>query len=211
MDPLGFLIRRVGRAADDVPGIRAYHSGPRKFRTFDPDRIGSTTGASVGYGHYLTDDLNYSREYKPPRGYTHEFAIQVPPETLMKLNAPVGPEHMEAARQWAAGLPGGYYKELAEEAVANKGGAWDVYDYARKALAPSMGDAAAKRETVSRLRQLGVNGFLEDSQGTNIYVMFPGTEDKIRYLRSLSLIPPTVGAVGLANQQQQEGSTAPAF
>lgn len=201
------LIRRVGEAADDVPGIRAYHSSPRKFRTFDPDRIGSTTGASVGYGHYLTDDLDYSRQYKPPRGYTHEFAIQVPPETLMRLNAPVSPEHLEAARQWASGLPGGHYKQLAEEAVASQGEAWNVYDYARKALAPSMGDAASRREAVQRLHSLGINGFLEDSQAQNVYVMFPGTEDKIRYLRSLSMIPPAVGAA--LSQQQQEGSTAP--
>lgn len=197
MDPLSFLIRRVSQAADEVPGIRAYHSGPRKFRTFDPDRIGGTTGASVGYGHYLTDDLGYSRQYKPPRGYTHEFAIQVPPETLMKFNSPIGPEHLDAARQWASSLPSGHYKQLAEEAVDSGGEAWDVYDYARKALAPSMGDAGSRREAVRRLHDLGVNGFVEDSQGMNVYVMFPGTEDKIRYLRSLSLIPPTVGAAGV--------------
>lgn len=209
MDPLSLLIRRVSQAADEVPGIRAYHSSPRKFRTFDPDRIGGTTGASVGYGHYLTDDLGYSRQYKPPRGYTHEFAIQVPPETLMKFNSPIGPEHLDAARQWASSLPSGHYKQLAEEAVDSGGEAWDVYDYARKALAPSMGDAGSRREAVRRLHDLGVNGFVEDSQGMNVYVMFPGTEDKIRYLRSLSLIPPTVGAA--LSQQQQEGSTAPAF
>lgn len=201
------LIRRVGQAADDVPGIRAYHSGPRKFRTFDPDMIGSTTGVRIGYGHYLTDDLDYARQYKPPRGYTHEFAIQVPPETLMRFNAPISQEHLDAARQWAGSLPDGHYKQLAEEAVDNGGEAWDVYDYARKALAPSLGDAGSKREAVQRLRGLGVNGFVEDSQDMNVYVMFPGTEDKIRYLRSLSLLPAAAAAL---SQQQQEESTAPA-
>ena len=197
MDLLG-LIRRVGEAAEDVPGIRAYHSGPRRFRTFDPDRIGSTTGASVGYGHYLTDDLDYARQYKPARGYTHEFAIQVPQETLLRLNAPVSPEYAETVMQWAGGLPGGHYKQLAEDAVRNQGEVWDVYDYARKALSPLVGETASRKEAVRRLHGLGVNGFREDSQGKNVYVMFPGTEDKIRYLRSLSIIPPTVGAVGVA-------------
>lgn len=196
------LIKRVSQAADDVPGIRAYHSSPRKFRTFDPDLIGGTNGARIGYGHYLTDDLDYSRQYKPPRGYTHEFAIQVPPETLMKFNAPVSPEHLAAARQWASGLPGGHYKQLAEEAVDGGGEVWDVYDYARKALAPSLGSAASKREAVRRLHGLGVNGFVEDSQGMDVYVMFPGTEDKIRYLRSLSLLPAAAATAGTMESPQ---------
>lgn len=139
------LIRRVGQAADDVSGIRAYHSGPRKFRTFDPDMIGSTTGARTGYGHY---------------------------------------------------------KQLAEEAVDNGGEVWDVYDYARKALAPSLGDAGSKREAVQRLRGLGVNGFFEDSQDMNVYVMFPGTEDRISYLRSISLLPAAAADTGTLESPQ---------
>ena len=52
-------------------------------------------------------------------------------------------------------------------------------------------------------------GSRSSQRGTRNYVMFPGTEDRIRILRKYGLAPATLGAEGLLNQQPQE-STAPA-
>lgn len=46
-------------------------------------------------------------------------------------------------------------------------------------------------------------------EGSRNYVMFPGTEDRIRILRKYGLAPATLGAEGLLNQQPEE-SMAPA-
>lgn len=46
-------------------------------------------------------------------------------------------------------------------------------------------------------------------EGSRNYVMFPGTEDRIRILRKYGLLPATLAAEGLLNQQPEE-SMAPA-
>jgi|DEB0MinimDraft_10_1074344.scaffolds.fasta_scaffold05009_6 hypothetical protein len=65
------------------------------------------------------------------------------------------------------------------------------------------------------LQSAGVPGlrYLDGSsrragEGSRNYVMFPGTEDRIRILRKYGLAPATLGAEGLLNQQPEE-SMAP--
>ena len=46
---------------------------------------------------------------------------------------------------------------------------------------------------------------LDDAgEGSRNYVMFPGTEDRIRILRKYGLAPATLGAEGLLNQPPEE-------
>jgi len=152
-------------------------------------------------------------------GHMYEVDISVNPDSLLDWDAPLSAQPqpfrdvlqgLNAVPELPSSIPWEPVGAQAYKSLVSKlgGRADDVLERS----AGQAGVAAAKR-----LLDAGVPGirYLDSGSraakgGTRNYVMFPGTEDSIAILRKYGLLPATLGAEGLVNQQPGE-STAPAF
>jgi len=142
-------------------------------------------------------------------GHMYQVQINVPEKDLLDWDAPVRKQPPAVRRLYGdfmfnePGDGGRIYRD----ASVRLGSGYD------DDLTGMFGDRDASQE----LLQAGIPGirFLDSNSragrsGSRNYVMFPGTEDRIRILRKYGLAPATLGAEGLLNQQPEE-SMAPAF
>ena len=135
----------------------------------------------------------------PPlrQGHMYEVELGVPEEALLDLDTPVAKQPKEII----AAL--GRYAEAPRHFTFGQDG-W-MGKNAYMAAAP-VGFGDAMREASERLRKSGIPGlrYLDGNsrsagEGTRNYVMFPGTEDRIRILRKYGLLAPAAAA-GLDEQ-----------
>lgn len=164
------------------------------------------------------DVVRYLQGQAPAKPTRYEVDIRVPESALMDWDAPLsaqpGPfkdvlRQYDAVPELPASLP---WEPVGAQAyrtlVGRLGGtADDLLDDA-----PSQASVSAAQV----MRDAGVPGVRyfdigsrSSQRGTRNYVMFPGTEDRIRILRKYGLAPATLGAEELLNQQPEE-SMAPA-
>jgi hypothetical protein len=157
--------------------------------------------------HPTLREVNRVLKRKP--GTSYEVELMVPEESLLDWDAPISQQPLAIQN---------YFGDFAKTADADGQKIYRAmssrlgreYDYD---LSGHPGAEAASRV----LLEHGVPGirYLDGAsrragEGTRNYVMFPGTEDRIRILRKYGLAPATLGAEGLLNQQPEE-SMAPAF
>jgi hypothetical protein len=122
------------------------------------------------------------------RGHMYEVELGVPKEALLDLDAPV----LQQSQEIIAAL--GPYAEAPRHFTFGQDG-WRGKNAYMAAAPVGFGDAM--RQASRRLMKGGIPGlrYLDGNsrtagQGTHNYVMFPGTEDRIRILRQYGLLAP---------------------
>ena len=152
---------------------------------------------------------------RPSRPTRYEVEIDYPEATLLDLDAPATGPHKAALLEAAFDAPQNKWQQMAIEEIASRStpsqvamGSLMRAHNAEKAnkMAGRMSSQAAVADSLFRAGVPGARYFDQVSrsagQGTRNYVMFPGTEDSISILRKYGLLPATLGAEGLVNQQQ---------
>jgi hypothetical protein len=156
----------------------------------------------------------YGRVHSRP-GHMYEVEIDYPESTLLDLDAPAAGPHKAALLEAAFDAPQNKWQRMAIGEIASPSTPSHVAmesllraHNAEKAnkMAGRMSSQAAVADSLFRAGVPGARYFDQGSrsagQGTRNYVMFPGTEDSISILRKYGLLPATLGAEGLVNQQQ---------
>jgi len=134
----------------------------------------------------------YALDYRQPvpkrPGHMYEVELGVPEEALLDLDAPV----LQQSQEIIAAL--GPYAEAPRHFTFGQDG-WRGKNAYMAAAPVGFGDAM--RQASRRLMKGGIPGlrYLDGNsrtagQGTHNYVMFPGTEDRIRILRKFGLLAP---------------------
>jgi hypothetical protein len=146
-------------------------------------------------GYDASDELQLARDQL---GTGYELEIDYPEESLLDWDALVRDQPVIMHRVPSA-------SSLDSDATG-----YHLYDYMK------LWHGGPRAASEGLLKEHGVPGirYLDGmsrgvGEGTRNYVMFPGTEDRIRILRKYGLAPATLGAEGLLNQQPEE-SMAPA-
>lgn len=148
------------------------------------------------------------------KGHAYEVEIGYPEASLLDYDAPIShqPEAVTAflrSQRFEEQPPTG--RDLVSDLIYELAGKKTTLPYRDM-------ERLASKEASGMLMDAGIPGirYLDGNsrlagEGTRNYVMFPGTEDKIRILRKYGLLPATFAAEGLVNPQQPAESTAPAF
>jgi hypothetical protein len=196
----------VDLAGDAVRGaIRAYHGSPaRGIRQFDPKRIGSSgNGTAIGYGFNFSEDPGFARQYTPFTGKTYEVEIGYPEDSLLRLDESPAGQHLDAISDMIARAPVNSWQGEAIADLARGKSAHTVLEsLLRSYNTADMGRSKNMARIASELFDRQIPGGVTQTYGPKAYVMYPGTEDSISILRKYGLLPATLGAEGLVNQQQ---------
>jgi hypothetical protein len=131
------------------------------------------------------------------RGHMYEVELGVPEGALLDLDAPVI-QQSPAIQE----MLGGYGRAPSHFTFGQEG--WR----GSNALFRARDNLGGSAEEASRvLLERGIPGvrYLDGdsriaTEGTRNYVMFPGTEDRIRILRQYGLLPPLLGAAALEDE-----------
>lgn len=192
--------------------IRAYHGSPsRSIKKFDPGRIGSArNGTALGYGFNFSEDPSFARQYRPFTGKTYEVEIDYPEESLLAMDAPLAGHKLEAVADMVEQAPSSFWRDDAIGGMIAKSNSNMVLESLLRAYNTEEMDRQGNLARIAtELFDRQIPGAVSEYYGPKAYVMFPGTEDRIRILRKYGLAPATLGAEGLLNPEAQE-STAPA-
>lgn len=151
--------------------------------------------------HVRHQDVQHRiREASYNPGHMYEVEIDYPEEALLDWDAPI------------RGQPKVVQKLFGEFAMDRPGDGGRVYrDIATRhgeAFDNDMTGALANQEASKELLAEGIPGirYLDQGsrsagEGTRNYVMFPGTEDRIRILRKYGLLPPLAGAGAMGGEE----------
>ena len=200
MDPGRRIAALIGKVDDAPRVIRAYHGSPHSFSRFDASKIGTGFGAAdFAVGHNfasLPDVADYYRKTLPGDGRVYEVEIDASPESLLDyeriLAGDPGARAVAALRstrpEWISGRS---LRAMESGRPVDPMQEWAVVQSLR-GMVKTPGGAAS-------LLDYGVPGVSHADptrigSGTRNYVMFPGTEDRIRILRQYGLLPPLVAA-----------------
>ena len=183
--------------------------------------ISQSLGRQSGFAGYdVPESLHSAREQL---GTGYELEIQHPESSLLDWDAPIYKQPdvvlnaldrlgMPTTRDSSvsaadAGLLRSAYGTPSPGALSGS----VIYKVLGNSQLPASG-AERYRAASERLLSAGVPGirYLDQGSrhsgpsGTRNYVMFPGTEDSISILRKYGLLPATLGAEGLVNQQPEQ-------
>ena len=191
--------------------IRAYHGSPaRNIRKFDPNRIGSAkNGTALGYGFNFSEDPLFARQYRPMLGKTYEVEIGYPESSLIALDERPTGDKRAALADMVYEAPSNFWRDDATQELMVGGNSQLVLESLLRAYNTEQMDRQKNLARIaSELFDRQIPGARSDHYGPRTYVMYPGSEDRIRVLRKFGLAPATLGAEGLLNQQPEE-SMAP--
>lgn len=156
------------------------------------------------------DAADYLRGLSPQKPTRYEVELGVPESSLLDWDAPMSRQPKVVQKVFgdlAMDMPGDggrVYRDI----VTRHGESFD--DDTTGVLANLEASRELLSEGIPGIRYL--DGQSRDiGSGSRNYVMFPGTENKIRILRKYGLLPATFAAEGLLNPQQPAESTAQAF
>lgn len=187
--------------------IRAFHGSPsRNIRKFDPSKIGSArNGTALGYGFNFSEDADFARQYRPMRGKTYEVEIGFPEDSLLQLDAPLSGQQFEAVADMVDQAPSNFWKDDAIGGMIAKSDSQLVLESLLRAYNTEDMDRQKNLARIAtELFDRQVPGARSDYYGPRTYVMYPGSEDRIRVLRKFGLAPATLGAEGLLNGREPE-------
>lgn len=128
----------------------------------------------------------------PPvrQGHMYEVELGVPEESLLDWDAPISDQTNVRQRLGSLG----------DVALRDRLTGRNVYELMQA-------QHGNDRNASSVLTEFGIPGIQyfdagsrSQQQGTRNYVMFPGTEDRIRILRQYGLLPPLVGAAAMEEE-----------
>lgn len=199
-------VRQFGHA-EDYQGL--------KFQ----DRLMELTGA---YDLLRKNRVQFLPESTPGKQY--EVEIQYPEDSLLDWDSPIGEQSTALPFDFLARRDA-YYDAISSGTrpqLTPRDRLSHIVHFAPekpgKVLYGDLESTLGAPGASAFLREAGVPGVRyfdgqsrSAGEGTRNYVMFPGTEDSIRILRKYGLLPATLGAEGLVNQQQAAESPAPAF
>jgi hypothetical protein len=124
------------------------------------------------------------------RGHMYEVELGVPEESLLDWDAPISDQTNVRQRLGSLG----------DVALRDRLTGRNVYELMQA-------QHGNDRNASSVLTEFGIPGIQyfdagsrSQQQGTRNYVMFPGTEDRIRILRQYGLLPPLVGAAAMQEE-----------
>lgn len=203
---------RFGDAVRSV--IRAYHGSPaRNIRKFDPAKIGSArNGTALGYGFNFSEDPGFARQYTPMLGKTYEVEIEYPESSLIALDQRPTSDMRAALADMVYEAPSNSWRdEAAQELLVGAQSQTVLESLLRAYNTEKMDRQTNLARIAAELFDRKIPGARSDYYGPRTYVMYPGSEDKIRILRKYGLLPATLAVEGLLNQQPEEELTAPAF
>ena len=190
-----------------MAGLSAPDPKQAVLRTLTNDQatLGVDNRAAIEYLMSLPSDFVPPPPGPPPRlGHMYEVEIDAPEGQLLDLDIPVQSQsqvvqdalgkYVEAPSWFSLGQEGwvgknAYTRMAGDMAGANPrivGGYHVVHDQPAASAALLQGGVPGIRYLDQGSRSAG--------EGTHNYVMFPGTEDRIRILRQYGLLPPLVGA-----------------
>lgn len=166
--------------------------------------ISQSLGRQSGFAGYDVPESLHSARGQLGTGY--ELEIQHPESSLLDWDAPM-------SRQPKGAIDFLQSRKFEEQPLTGRDLVRELsYELAGKYLKLPLKemDRLAGKEASELLMGAGVPGirYLDQGSrhsgpsGTRNYVMFPGTEDSISILRKYGLLPATLGAEGLVNQQQ---------
>lgn len=210
MPDLSRLIRAQGplRSADQAGDavrrvIRAYHGSPYDFDRFDASMIGSGAGSQMaGHGLYFAENRRLADRYRYPStgrlpssptryrgkvpGRVYEVELLQPPERLIDFESPLSAQAaVSEAMHGAIGELSRRDARLFEKFLAEDPDGQNAYMLLDHLLGPQKAAATMQGMGIPGTKFLDVTG-----EGTRNYVMFPGTEDRIRILRKFGLLAP---------------------
>jgi hypothetical protein len=195
----------------------------RAMQAADPVLFADTPGniTSLGEVSYqadtAADELDtyrslVGRNLGRSKAHMYEVELAVPESSLLDYDAPfIGPTGARAAEVLRHGNPAAISPSALREIQS---GEWRFispspqYGNPYQRAASELHGLARTRQGAEALRDAGIPGirYLDHGsraagEGTRNYVMFPGTEDRIRILRQYGLIPPM--AAGLMQDEEQ--------
>lgn len=153
------------------------------------------------------------------QGHMYEVEIDYPEEALLDWDAPMSkqPAARQAISEIASHLPleppvesmldmlaldrtgANLYSSL-ENSISENMDAWSMPDQIRRQRVGGEVSKALLERGVPGIRYLD-QGSRSAGEGTRNYVMFPGTEDRIRILRKYGLLPPLAGAGAMGGEE----------
>jgi hypothetical protein len=159
----------------------------------------------------------YGRVHSRP-GHMYEVEIDAPEESLLDWDASVHDQNMNAQAVFGnvrdqLFWPGAKAKYAGAYLDSDEAIRWnqavmtgrpkgmDLWHAASVLEGPDSAAQFLASQGIPGIRYLD-QGSRSAGEGTRNYVMFPGTEDSISILRKYGLLPATLGAEGLVNQQQ---------
>jgi hypothetical protein len=217
---------RFGDAVRSV--IRAYHGSPFDFDKFDSSKIGTgMRNQQYGHGLYFIEDEKKADELREflaahywlpegKRGRVYEVEIPHSEEEFLDWQGNMDVDLDVNSRAYGVGWQTMHRTDDPDMRDSLSAYLEDPSYYNGGEFYTKLSDALGPPGASDALLEAGIPGLRYDdgltgTGGKRNYVMFPGTEDRIRILRKYGLLPATLGAEGLLNQQSGEGSPAPAF
>jgi hypothetical protein len=196
---IGYIRRAVNEGADPVSWLR---------------QVQSLYPPLSGRWNEMSDAIEFLQSakgpLKPHGGHVYEVELGVPEDSLLDYDKPfsnpVGVVGAEVLRQ------DNPVAVSADTLRAIQDGSWKWESFRGRSpyqtAAVELTRLARTRGGAQALREAGIPGirYLDGnsrpaSQGTRNYVMFPGTEDRIRILRKYGLLGPAAASLGGDDEQ----------
>lgn len=187
--------------------IRAFHGSPaRSIRKFDPSKIGSArNGTALGYGFNFSADPLFARQYRPMLGKTYEVEIDYPESSLIALDERPTGDMRAALADMVYEAPSNFWRDDATQELLVGNESQVVLESLLRAYNTEEMDRQKNLARIAtELFDRQIPGARSDHYGPRAYVMYPGSEDRIRVLRKFGLAPATIGAEGLLNDRGAE-------
>lgn len=184
--------KAIGEIGRDLPGLlEDAAAGAGSMERFAAERRLSELRGAL--------DLLQTRRVSvlPPErpGHTYEVEIDYPEEALLDWDAPMSRQPQRVLDALARG--GLTARTLPPERWLGR----DAYHAAVQAAGSDTGAAAIVRgEGIPGIRYLD-QGSRSAGEGTRNFVMFPGTEDRIRILRKYGVLAPVAAAAGTNSEE----------
>jgi hypothetical protein len=172
---------------------------------------------SVSALHRTPQELDFRQPLPKRPGHMYEVEIDAPEESLLDWDASVHDQNMNAqavfgnvrdqlfwpgakAKYAGAYLDSDQAIRWNQAVMTGRPKGMDLWHAASVLEGPDSAAQFLASQGIPGIRYLD-QGSRSAGEGTRNYVMFPGTEDSISILRKYGLLPATLGAEGLVNQQ----------
>lgn len=207
--PQGDAVRALMAGAYGVNSVDEVLQNARRYASDNTPEMSAAVNAAL-------DELAARglRLGPPKPGHMYEVEIGHPESALLDLDSPASGAHKAALLEAAFAAPANKWREMAIDEIASPGTRAKIpmesllrahnTGQANK-LAGRMASQAAVAQSLFRSGVPGAKYFdgisRSAGEGTRNYVMFPGTEDRIRILRKYGLLPPLAGAGAMGGEE----------